>query len=231
MNMNRSDSKKLRPPQTRLGRNQTGGKVWMLTILSLVMTSTALGNHLDSRIPFDIHKPDEVRNPALDPTLQRFLSPPPNHQDTERVRQDRLHPTSPNPLPITLPNQKPGSAPPIPHTQLGWKFLLNGDPDAALTAYRLALRDNPGSDKAYLGLGMALKSVGRTEDAKQAIDQALDLNPHLASALVHLGYLYADGQLGSPNPDTARTLFRQAIQIGDPFARVALLDLQSRFDS
>jgi tetratricopeptide (TPR) repeat protein len=207
--------------------------MWMLTILSLVMTSTALGNHLDSRIPIDIHKPDDVRNPALDPTLQRFLSPPKDHKEKEMepVRQDRLHPAYPKPLSITLPHQKTGSTPPIPHTQLGWKFLLNGDPDAALAAYRLALRHNPDSDKAYLGLGMALKSVGRTEDAKQAIDQALDLNPHLASALVHLGYLYADGQLGAPNPDTARTLFKQAIQIGDPFARVALLNLQFRSDS
>jgi tetratricopeptide (TPR) repeat protein len=229
--MKRSNSKTFRQPQIRLGPNNIGGNLWMLTILSLVMTSAALGNHLDSRIPFDIHKPDEARNPALDPTLQRFLSPSTDHKETERVRQDRLRPTSPTPLPITLPHQKPGSNSPIPHTQLGWKFLLHGDPNAALAAYRLALRHNPGSDKAYLGLGMALKSVGKTEDAKQAIDQALALNPHLAPALVHLGYLYADGQLGLPNPDAARTLFKQAIQIGDPFARVALLDLQSRSDS
>ena len=114
---------------------------------------------------------------------------------------------------------------------MGWVFLLNGRPQAALAAYREALRHHPNSADAYVGLGITLKSLGNVEQAKQAIQQALELNPDLSSALVHLGYLYADGLVGRSDPETARRLFDQASQLGDPFASIALLDLQSRSNS
>jgi tetratricopeptide (TPR) repeat protein len=114
------------------------------------------------------------------------------------------------------------------HANMGWEFLLNGRPQAAIAAYRESLRHNPNSANAYVGMGIALKSMGNVEHAKQAIQQALELNPHLSSALVHLGYLYADGHVGHSDPQTARRLFDQASQLGDPFAGIALLDLQSR---
>ena len=117
------------------------------------------------------------------------------------------------------------------HVNMGWVFLLNGRPQAALAAYREALRHHPNSADAYVGLGITLKSLGNVEQAKQAIQQALELNPDLSSALVHLGYLYADGLVGRSDPETARRLFDQASQLGDPFASIALLDLQSRSNS
>ena len=129
---------------------------------------------------------------------------------------------TPQPLPEKL--RKKGQ----PHMLLGWNFLLNGRPRAAIAAYRQALRTNPNSAKAYLGLGITLKTLGSAETAKRALVQAANLNPQLPSALVHLGYLYADGQLGQPDTKRARQLFYQAAQLGDPFANIALLDLKSR---
>jgi tetratricopeptide (TPR) repeat protein len=114
------------------------------------------------------------------------------------------------------------------HSEIGWMFLLSGRFQAATAAYREALRHHPDSATAYIGMGMVLKSLGKTEPAKQAIQHALRLNPRLSSALVHLGYLYADGRGGHSDSARARRLFKEAFQLGDPFAGIALLDLQSR---
>jgi TPR repeat protein len=43
-----------------------------------------------------------------------------------------------------------------------------------------------------------------------------------------LGYLYAEGHFGQADLQTARRLFREASQLGDPFATIALLDMKSR---
>ncbi|WP_442432932.1 tetratricopeptide repeat protein [Nitrospira sp. T9] len=113
-------------------------------------------------------------------------------------------------------------------TNTGWRSLLNGRPEDAIAAYQNSIRIDPKSAEAYLGMGIALKSLGFIDHAKDAIQQALELNPDLSSALVHLGYLYADGHIGPSNSKAAHRLFSQASQLGDPFASIALLDLQSR---
>lgn len=105
--------------------------------------------------------------------------------------------------------------------------MLNGQTEAAMSAYRQALRHNPQSAHAYLGLGISLKNLGEVELTKKAFTKAVDLDPGLPSALVHLGYLYAEGHLGRPDLSTARRLFKEAAQLGDPFAAIALLDLKS----
>ncbi len=106
--------------------------------------------------------------------------------------------------------------------------MLKEQPQAAMAAYREALRKNPKSAKAYLGLGISLKSLGKVRLAKKALLKAVNLNPRLPSALVHLGYLYAEGHFGQADRSTARRLFREASQLGDPFASIALLDMKSR---
>jgi Flp pilus assembly protein TadD len=115
-----------------------------------------------------------------------------------------------------------------PHMNLGWRFLLNEQPKAAMTAYRQALRQNPKSARAYLGLGISLKSLGKVGLAKKALLKAVNLNPRLPSALVHLGYLYAEGHFGQADLSMARRLFQEASQLGDPFASIALLDMKFR---
>ncbi len=188
-----------------------------------MMSSTAFGSHLNSSSPTS--------------------GPPPIHQHKQvqkRVSHTRNNPVS---FPLAITNQTAPSAKeprPIPtvagrkthmakpHTKLGWRFLLNGQTQAAMAAYRQALRHNPQSANAYLGLGITLKSLGKIEIAKKALVKAVNLDPTSPSALVHLGYLYAEGHLGQSDLPKARRLFRQASQLGDPFASIALLDMKSR---
>jgi len=77
---------------------------------------------------------------------------------------------------------------------------------------------------------MVLKSMGKIDMAKKALVKAVNLDAHLPSALVHLGYLYAEGHFGQADLTTARRLFREASQLGDPFASIALLDMKSRLN-
>lgn len=152
-----------------------------------------------------LHQPDTELNPA---------EPQQSHSTPLK---------KPRHIAILLPNNATRD-----QTNLGWRSLLNGHPEDAIVAYQESLRTHPNSAEAYVGMGIALKSLGFIEDAKDAIHHALELNPHLSSALVHLGYLYADGQIGPSDPKAAHRLFNQASQLGDPFASIALLDLQSR---
>lgn len=179
------------------------------------------------------------------PAIER-LHQTPKEPSSKKVRpRPSATPEAPTPLPspvikatkISTPEpssvditslQKQIGAQGKPHTRVGWNYLLNGNPRAAIAVYREAIRTNPNSAKAYLGLGITLKTLGNTETAKRALIQAANLNPRLPSALVHLGYLYADGHLGQPDAKRARQLFYQAAQLGDPFAKIALLDLKSR---
>ena len=200
-----------------------------LTAWILLVSSTALGNHLDTHGIFDVTKPNSLRGLRQDPTLQKFWVLPNSEAPKSRATKSPEIQINTNdsdfPLPAgNIPDQSPG----VPHMKLGWNFLVNGQTDAAMSAYRQALSRHPQSANALLGMGMTLKTLGKTHEAKDAITKALELDPQLAPALVHLGYLYADGQLGPPAPDTARHLFQQAQQIGDPFARIALLELRSR---
>lgn len=200
-----------------------------LTTLILLASSTALGNHLDTHGIFDVTKPDEGVALKQDPTLQKFwVRPNTATPKASETKSPEVHIDLTDSVSSPPPGLTSDQSPVVPHMKLGWKFLVNGQPDAAMAAYRQALNRHPHSANALLGMGMTLKTLGKMDEAKEAITHALELDPRLAPALVHLGYLYADGQLGSPAPDTARHLFQQAQQIGDPFARIALLELRSR---
>ena len=200
---------------------------WTLTffantiLLGLLIASSAAGSHLDSSTPAGpppIHQPKQIQQKVRPiPSAPVSLPQGPANQET-------LSPTEPKPN-STVDGQKIPLA--KPHTHLGWTFLLNGQTQAAMAAYRQALRHNPQSAQAYLGLGISLKNLGEVELAKKALGKAVDLDPRLPSALVHLGYLYAEGHYGIPDLSTARRLFKEAAQLGDPFAAIALLDLQS----
>jgi tetratricopeptide (TPR) repeat protein len=228
------------------------------TIISLgILTwSSALGSHLTLPGSQDLsHGQESDYQPFIRQleTINKYISPhsqsrlDPNTSPT--VEHSTLPLTSLQPQTTELkaaPSQQPHSTPaknPIPsadrlpkndtqsQTNMGWRSLLNGRPEDAMTAYREAIRNHPSSANAHVGLGIALKSLGYIEHAKEAIQQALELNPQLSSALVLLGYLYVDGHVGHSDPQTARRLFDQASKLGDPFAGIALLDLQSRSNS
>lgn len=196
--------------------------IFALTILfGALISSTALGSHLGVTHPSG---PPQIHHPRQ---VQKYVAPT---QKTRASRSSlRQHPdtlllTRPRPLTTSIETKKkPAQSP----TKLGWRFLLKGQAQAAMSAYQKALRQNPQSAKAYLGLGISLKNLGKIGLAKKALLKAVNLNPRLPSALVHLGYLYAEGHFGTPNPSTARRLFKEAAQLGDRFAAIALLDLKS----
>ena len=185
--------------------------------------STALGSHLGSSSPRSgppqVHLPKQATEQVI-PIKKTSIS--------SRSSRKTLEASSFNTPQSSTEVAEQKKQTPKPHAKLGWRFLLKGQTQAAMSAYRQALRNNPKSARAYLGLGITMKSIGQINLAKKAFLKAVNLNPQLPSALVHLGYLYADGQMGQSDFASARRLFRQASQLGDPFASIALLDIQSR---
>ncbi len=75
---------------------------------------------------------------------------------------------------------------------------------------------------------MALNLQGDRQKAISAYEKAIAIQPNYAAALVHLGYAYTEGDTKGQNIAKARTLFKQASELGDPFAMLALLDIQTR---
>ena len=191
-------------------------------LLVMIAASTALGSHLDSSTPSSGPPPIQKHQQAqkLDSPTQKA----PVSWASARTSPEKPSLTVPPPIPKVAGQQK---HPVKPQAKLGWQYLLNGQPQAAMSAYREALRQNPGSASAYLGLGISLKSLGEVELAKKALLKAVNLDPRLPPALVHLGYLYAEGHFGQADIQKAQQLFREASQLGDPFATIALLDMKS----
>ena len=212
-----------------LTRNQVSSGIMMILgvaiLVGVLTSSTALGSHLKSS-PVSPPFPQAKRTEEPQASL---LSPARDHPALSSSSTTKSIPASsirePKVVPpVFTPNKENSQS----HVRLGWRFLLDGRPQAAMAAYRQALRNNPKSASAFLGLGITLKSVGSLKTAKKALIQAVNIDPRLPSALVHLGYLYVDGHFGKSDPQTARRLFSQASKLGDLFADIALLDLQTR---
>jgi tetratricopeptide (TPR) repeat protein len=64
-----------------------------------------------------------------------------------------------------------------------------GDFDAALTSYRLALRDKPDDAGILQNMAIAYSRTGRPEEAIRCYRRALDANPALAGAHYGLAFL------------------------------------------
>ena len=64
-----------------------------------------------------------------------------------------------------------------------------GDFDAALTSYRLALRDHPNDPRILQNMAIAFSRTGRLEEAVRAYRRALDLDPQLSGAHYGLAFL------------------------------------------
>ncbi len=188
-------------------------------LLGIVGPSTALSSHLDS--------------PSISPA---------SHQDQDSQNTTTQIHTKPEKIPLsTIPTQNHAQSenPPTaqtleqrtqkskPHTKFAWRLLLKGRYKAAVSAYRNAIKKNPHAATSYVGLGIALTNLGNVDTAKKAFLKAIDLDPRLSSALVHLGYLYTQGHFGLEETKTGLQLFRQASKLGDPFADIALLDMKS----
>lgn len=64
-----------------------------------------------------------------------------------------------------------------------------GDLDAALTSYRLALREKPNDPKILQNLAIAYSRTGRPEEAVRAYRKALEVAPEQAGAHYGLAFL------------------------------------------
>ena len=64
-----------------------------------------------------------------------------------------------------------------------------GDYDAALTSYRLALRDKPDDFKVLQNMAIAYTKTGRADEAIRCYKRALDLEPSLSGAHYGLAFL------------------------------------------
>ena len=64
-----------------------------------------------------------------------------------------------------------------------------GDYDAALTSYRLALRDTPNDLRVLQNMAIAFSRTGRLEEAVRAYRRALEIDSSLAGAHYGLAFL------------------------------------------
>jgi tetratricopeptide (TPR) repeat protein len=64
-----------------------------------------------------------------------------------------------------------------------------GDFDAALTSYRLALRDRPNDAKILQNMAIAFTKTNRPEEAIRSYKRALDIAPHSSGAHYGLAFL------------------------------------------
>jgi len=64
-----------------------------------------------------------------------------------------------------------------------------GDFDAAVTSYRLALRERPNDLKVLQNMAIALSKVGRVEEAIRAYRKALEVDPTLGGAHYGVAFL------------------------------------------
>jgi Flp pilus assembly protein TadD len=64
-----------------------------------------------------------------------------------------------------------------------------GNFDAALTSYRLALRDHPNDPRILQNIAIAYSRTGRIEDAIRSYRRALDVAPEVSGAHYGLAFL------------------------------------------
>jgi tetratricopeptide (TPR) repeat protein len=64
-----------------------------------------------------------------------------------------------------------------------------GDFDAALTSYRLALRDRPNDRRILQNMAIAYTKTGRLDDAIRCYRRALEVDPSLSGAHYGLAFL------------------------------------------
>jgi tetratricopeptide (TPR) repeat protein len=95
------------------------------------------------------------------------------------------------PAPATAQtNERPG-----PHG-VGWDALRAGEHDVAARWFEQALQARAGDPLLHFGLGVALQGLARTDEARGALERALEIEPRLTPAAAVLGQIvYASGDV------------------------------------
>ena len=71
----------------------------------------------------------------------------------------------------------------LAHGLLGWTLLEQNDPENAIPAFENAVTWEPRSANFYLGLAIAALQTGEIDQARQAVQRSLMLDPHYSPAL------------------------------------------------
>lgn len=85
-----------------------------------------------------------------------------------------------------------GGAGALPHVYRGHHYLHQGRVEAAMDAYRDALRAAPGDPHPFFAIGDLHRQEGRDDAAREAYEDALELDPRCGDAALRLGYLHED---------------------------------------
>jgi hypothetical protein len=121
----------------------------------------------------------------------------------------------------------PVAAPPVTADEWFGRALAleEGDPAAAIDAYRRSLRLRPDSTEAWVNLGRLFAECGDPESATECFRSALDLDPTEATAVYNLGVVAQD----TGHEAEAITLYTRALEL-DPTMAEAHYDLATLFD-
>ena len=90
----------------------------------------------------------------------------------------------------------------------GVMSYYRGAMEAAVEAFRQALKLQPDYSEAYNNLGLALSKLGQEKEAVEAFQEALKLDPNMGEVYNNLGFLYHT----SAQFDRAAEMFGAAIQ-------------------
>jgi tetratricopeptide (TPR) repeat protein len=96
------------------------------------------------------------------------------------------------------------------------KLLANGQIEAALNVFDRLIQDHPGHAILWVHKAETLLDLDRKEEAEQALDRALEINPDLAPAY----YLRGTFRMQEGEYPGALHLFRQAARLAPPSDRL-----------
>jgi tetratricopeptide (TPR) repeat protein len=102
---------------------------------------------------------------------------------------------------------------------LGQSYFMSGKADKAIEVFKQLLEVDH-SARSYAYLGLSYRNLGRFDEAKQAFQTGLKLDPHSSSCLFNLGYI-AERQ---GDAALAESMFQQALHANPDYAD-ALLEL------
>ncbi|MDQ6718230.1 MAG: tetratricopeptide repeat protein [Gemmatimonadota bacterium] len=86
-------------------------------------------------------------------------------------------------------NSQPGRSGKLDYLSEGLALEKQGDYDAALTSYRLALREQPNNVRVLENMAIASSRLGQADDAIRSYKRALSIEPKLSGAHYGLAYL------------------------------------------
>ena len=86
-------------------------------------------------------------------------------------------------------SSQPGGSGKADYLSEGIALEKQGDYDAALTSYRLALRERPNNVRVLENMAIAFSKTGQLDDAIRSYKRALSIEPKLSGAHYGLAYL------------------------------------------